>query len=176
LFLIYHTDEIHAIHIAAIFRWPTTIPRISTKLNCYSSHNYKQHSPTSNNCGSNITNHSILLPKNLLLKIYDLKYRTKMKLLKKHIYYHIIYICYILIFWKLYLSIFDLSTDAASYPTKTELYKSFHFYVPYNLVGKDRRRDEYVSLINSLTDWSLFVCLFVFLALQPIVVVFSTAR
>jgi hypothetical protein len=69
----------HDIHITTIFRWTPPIPQISTKMNCYSSHNYEQYSPTSDNCGSNIINHLILLPKNLLLKIYDLKYRTKMK-------------------------------------------------------------------------------------------------
>jgi hypothetical protein len=74
-----HTNEIRDIYITTIFRWTPPIPRFSTKMNCYSSHNYKQHSPTSDNCGSNIINHLILLPKNLLLKIYDLKYRTKMK-------------------------------------------------------------------------------------------------
>ena len=39
---------------------------------------YKQYSPTSNNCSSNITNYPIL-PKNLILKIHNLKHGTKMK-------------------------------------------------------------------------------------------------
>jgi len=55
-------------------------PWILTKMNFYSNHNYKQYSPTSNNCSSNTINYPILLPKNLLLKIYNLKHRTKMKL------------------------------------------------------------------------------------------------
>jgi hypothetical protein len=74
-----HTNEIHDIHITSIFRWTPPITRISTEMNCYSSHNYKQHSPPSNNRGSNITKHLIQLPKNLLLMIFNPKYRTKMK-------------------------------------------------------------------------------------------------
>jgi hypothetical protein len=53
--------KIHDIHINVILRWTSPIPWISTKMNCYSSHNYKQHSSNSNNCSSNITNYSILL-------------------------------------------------------------------------------------------------------------------
>jgi len=48
-------------------------------MNCYPSYNYKQHNPTSNSCGSNIINHTVLLLKNLLLKLYNFEYRTKMK-------------------------------------------------------------------------------------------------
>jgi hypothetical protein len=54
---------------------------IPTKMNYYSSHNYKQHGPSSNSCRSNITNYLILLPpKNLLLEIFNPKHRAKMKL------------------------------------------------------------------------------------------------
>ena len=40
------------IHITVTFRWASFIPWVPTKMNCYSSNNYKQYSPTSNNCGS----------------------------------------------------------------------------------------------------------------------------
>ena len=53
-----------------VWRWTPTIPRFPTKMNCYSSYDYKQHSPASNNCGSNIPNYPILLLKNLLLKFH----------------------------------------------------------------------------------------------------------
>ena len=56
------------------------IPWFPTKINCHSSHNYKQYSTTDNNCGSNIINHPILLPKYLILKFYNFEHRTKMNL------------------------------------------------------------------------------------------------
>jgi hypothetical protein len=49
-------------------------------MNCYSSHNYTQHSSASNNFGRIVVTYPTLLPKNLLLKIHNLKQRTKMKL------------------------------------------------------------------------------------------------
>ena len=73
------TDKIHNIHITNIFRWAASIPWVHTKMNCYSSHNYKQYSSTSNNCCINLINYSVLLSKNFLLKIYDPKHRAKMK-------------------------------------------------------------------------------------------------
>jgi hypothetical protein len=39
------TNKIYNIHIFTIPRWSPPIPWISTEMNCYSSHNYKQHSP-----------------------------------------------------------------------------------------------------------------------------------
>ena len=65
-----YTDKTHDIHITVIFRWASSIPWIPTKMNCYSSHNYKQYSPTSNNCSTNIINYPLLLPKNLLLYMF----------------------------------------------------------------------------------------------------------
>jgi hypothetical protein len=56
------------------------IPWFSTKMNCHSSHNYKEYSTTGNNCGSNIINHPIVLPEYLLLKFYNFEHRTKWKL------------------------------------------------------------------------------------------------
>ena len=72
-----HFGGRYDIHITVIFAWASSIPRISTKMNCYSSNNYKQYNPTSNNCSSNIINHPILLPKNILLKIHILKHGKK---------------------------------------------------------------------------------------------------
>ena len=76
-----------------------------------------------------------------------------------------LHICCIFIFWKVYLNIFDLPTDVASYLRMTEPHKSFPFYVQYNFFGKDRRRNEYISLINSLIDWYLIE--FTFLKFGP---------
>ena len=74
-----HTNKVHDVHITVIFRLTSPIPWVPTKMNCYPSHNHKQHSPTSNSSGSNIINHIVLLPENLLLKFYNFEHRTKMK-------------------------------------------------------------------------------------------------
>ena len=69
----------HVIHITIIFRWASSVPWFPTKMNCYLNHNYKHYSPTSNNSSSNIINHPILVPKNLLFKIHNFKHRNKVK-------------------------------------------------------------------------------------------------
>ena len=53
-----YTDKIHDIHITIIFRWASPISWIPTKMNCYSSHDYKQHSPVSNDCSSHIVSNN----------------------------------------------------------------------------------------------------------------------
>jgi hypothetical protein len=57
-----YSDTIRDNHITIVIRWAAPIPWIPTKINCYPSHNYKQHSPISNNCSSNIINYPTLLP------------------------------------------------------------------------------------------------------------------
>jgi hypothetical protein len=45
-------DFFRWIHIIIISRWSSSISWIPTKMNCYSSHNYKQYGSISNNCSS----------------------------------------------------------------------------------------------------------------------------
>ena len=59
--------------------WAASMPWIPTEMNSYSGRNYKQYNLAGNNYSSNIINHPILLPTNLLLKICNPKHRTKMK-------------------------------------------------------------------------------------------------
>jgi len=47
-------------------------------MNRYGSYNYK-HGSAGSNCGNNILNYPILLPKNLLLKFHNFEYRAEMK-------------------------------------------------------------------------------------------------
>jgi hypothetical protein len=68
---------------------PSPLPWIPAKVNCYSSHYYKQYGAMSNSRGSNIINYPILLPKNHLLKFYNPKHRAKTKL-KVYIYIYIL--------------------------------------------------------------------------------------
>ena len=74
-----YTNKIYNVYIPIVPGRAPSIPWISTKMNRYSSNNRKLPNSASNCYSSNITNHSILLPKNLLLKLCNFEYRTKIK-------------------------------------------------------------------------------------------------
>ena len=74
------SNKIYNVYITIIPGRAPSIPWVSTRMNCYPSNNYKQHGSASNSWGSNIIVYPILLPKNLLLKLYNFEHRNKMKL------------------------------------------------------------------------------------------------